>query len=63
MGSDARGRGYCSRFDGVGVIPESPFAHLLPGGVYFLAVEASPTAQAPGDASGQFSYRLVISSR
>jgi cysteine-rich repeat protein len=60
---DDGGRGYCSSFDGVGAIPASPFAHLLPGGLYFLAVEASPSAQAPGDSAGQFAYRLVLSTR
>ncbi|MFO0756187.1 MAG: DUF4215 domain-containing protein [Byssovorax sp.] len=62
-GDDDGGRGYCSAFDGAGFIPAHPFAHLLPAGLYFVAVSASPFAQTPGDTAGQFTYRLVVSIR
>jgi cysteine-rich repeat protein len=57
------GRGFCSRIDGTGVSPVEPGANHLPGGTYYLAVEASPFAQAPSDTAGQFDYHLVVNTR
>jgi len=55
------GRGFCSRIDGTGKSPVDVGASHLPGGTYYLAVEASPFAQ--GDASGQFDYELAVTIR
>jgi cysteine-rich repeat protein len=60
---DDSGRGFCSLIDGTGSSPVNSGAHALPGGVYYLAVEASPFAQGPTDTAGQFDYRLVITIR
>ena len=60
---DDAGRGFCSLIDGTGAVPANAGAHGLAGGVYYLAVEAAPFAQAPGDTSGQFVYRLAVTIR
>jgi cysteine-rich repeat protein len=60
---DDGGRGFCSRIDGTGPVPEAPGASALPGGTYYLAVEAAPFAQSPSDPSGQFDYRLAVTVR
>ncbi|MCC6556877.1 MAG: pre-peptidase C-terminal domain-containing protein, partial [Polyangiaceae bacterium] len=60
---DDGGRGFCSAFDGTGSSPASGFAHALPGGTYYLQVEAAAFAQTPGDPTGQFDYRLVVTIR
>jgi cysteine-rich repeat protein len=60
---DDGGRGFCSRIDGTGDQAANPGASKLPGGTYYLAVEAAPFAQSAGDTSGQFDYRLVITIR
>jgi hypothetical protein len=60
---DDSGRGFCSLIDGSGGAPVNAGAHNLAGGVYYLAVEASPFSQTPGNADGQFTYRLVVTIR
>ncbi|MGC4115112.1 MAG: DVUA0089 family protein [Myxococcales bacterium] len=60
---DDGGRGFCSLIDGTGDSPAQPFAHHLPAGTYYLAVEAAPFAQLPTDTAGQFDYRLAITVR
>jgi cysteine-rich repeat protein len=60
---DDSGRGFCSLIDGTGSAPVNAGASGLPGGTYYLAVEASPFAEAPGNPSGSFVYRLVVTIR
>lgn len=60
---DDGGRGYCSRIDGTGSLPEDPgasFAGGLAAGTYLLAVKASPYATM---AAADFDYRLVVTIR
>ena len=59
---DNDGRGSCSLIDGTGG-PDArdPGAGSLPGGTYYLRIEASPDAQLGPD--GQFDYRLAITVR
>jgi cysteine-rich repeat protein len=62
-GDDDSGRGFCSRVDGTGATPADAYAHDLAAGTYYLLVEAAPSAQAPGDTTGQFAYQLAITLR
>ena len=62
-GDDDSGRGFCSLIDGTGATPADDYAHHLPAGTYYLLVEASPSAQAPADTTGQFIYNLAITLR
>jgi hypothetical protein len=58
---DDRGRGFCSLLDGTGASPQYAGAHALVGGMYYLRVQASPSAQI--GAAGQFDYRLAVTLR
>jgi len=62
-GDDDSGRGFCSLIDGTGSSPADDYAHNLAAGTYYLLVEAAPSAQAPGDTTGQFIYNLAITLR
>jgi cysteine-rich repeat protein len=59
---DDSGRGLCSMIDGTGATPAHPFASHL-GGVYYLAVDASPFAQNQLSTAAEFDYRLVVEVR
>ncbi len=59
---DDEGRGACSLIDGTGgADARDPSAGGLPGGLYTIRVQASPSAQA--GPNGQFDYRLAITVR
>lgn len=58
---DDDGRGYCSKIDGTGTLPDDIGAHRLAAGTYYLQVRASSLSQT-GD-QGVFSYRLAITLR